>query len=474
MAGPAGGALGLRRWGGRAGPPAGGAPPPPPRPGEVLAGDLRALGAASLPPGGLAALPAGARVGRCLLQVEEAVDVARPAAGRFGPAAAGGGRRCLKLLLCDGEAECVALEAAPCPAIPAAPPPGSKLLVEGALVRGGAILLEPGTFVWLGGQVPAFVACANRAAAAWKSAVSWKNFRPRGTAPSLEDLGRLARDAFEAAAAEARAGGVPGARVAVPGGPAVPEGAEAIRAGTEGAPLEQGGGSGPLSAGAPGASPPPGTPSAGSPPRRSSQRLRRLKRAREEGAVDDPSHGLVVVPESPDAAGDPIESSLPPPPAGPANPPSAAGRGGREEAPAAATTSFLADELLLPAAAETRRFQVRASIVSVCRVSSVNDAPPTRVRPAWDAAVVVEDGTASVAVTLHPVLAESVMGMSTEAHSRLSEGEQLAHLARLNQRLTSWVGLAEVEVSPAPRGGAGPPHAMTMVSVDPLITRATV
>ena len=32
--------------------------------------DLRALGAASLPPGGLAALPAGARVGRCLLQVE--------------------------------------------------------------------------------------------------------------------------------------------------------------------------------------------------------------------------------------------------------------------------------------------------------------------------------------------------------------------------------------------------------------------
>ena len=215
------------------------------------------------------------------------------------------------------------------------------------------------------------------------------------------------------------------------------------------------------------------SPSSGSPPRRSSQRLKRLKRAREEGQVGFPGLGAVMVPESPDAAGDPIENSLPPLPAGPASQPVASGWGGREESPAAATTSFLADELLLPAAAETRRFRVWASIVSVCRVSSVHDAPPTRVRPAWDAAVVVEDGTASFAVMLHPGLAESVMGMSTGTHSQLSEGEQLAHLARLNQRLTSWVGLAELEVPPAPPGGATPARTMAMVSVDPPIKPAT-
>ena len=252
-----------------------------------------------------------------------------------------------------------------------------------------------------------------------------------------------------------------------------PQGA-ALQGRREEAPIDLSGGAGARAAGAPAASPPPGTPGSGSPPRRSSQRLKRLKRAREEAEVGNPGLGAVMVPESPDAAGDPIENSLPPLPAGPASQPDALGWGRREESPAAATTSFLADELLRPAAAETRRFRVWASIVSVCRVSSVHDAPPTRVRPAWDAAVVVEDGTASFVATLHPGLAERVMGMSTGAHSQLSEGEQLAHLARLNQRLTSWVGLAELEVPPAPAGdGAAPPRTMAMVSADPPIKPAT-
>ena len=450
--------LGLRRWGGAAGGgPRGGA-------GEVLGADLRGAGAASLPEGGLGALPAGARVGRCLLQVEEAVDVGRPAAGRFGPAPAGG-RRCLKMLLCDGEAECVALEAEPCAAIPAAAPPGAKILVDGAEVRQGALLLKPGTFVWLWGQGPAFVSCANQAAGAWKAAATWKNFQPRAAAPTLQELGQLAREAFEAAAA-----GLPGLLPTAAGGVQgrAGEGAVDRRGGADVGLGRDGEATEPIdldeglhTAGAPDAprgSPPGEVPPLSPPLQRSSQRLRRLKRGREsEQGPDD-----VMVPESPEAAGDPIvPASLPMPR------PAHASRGlSGWEVPVAST--FLADELRA-AATPGRSFCVRASVASVCRVYSVDDGSPPRARETWDVALAIEDGTASAVVELGSKLAEEVMGMSPDTHSRLGENEQLAHLARINQRLTSWVGHAELAVQDSGSGaGLSRPRLLMSLMAPPV------
>ena len=83
--------------------------------------------------------------------------------------------------------------------------------------------------------------------------------------------------------------------------------------------------------------------------------------------------------------------------------------------------AFLADELLA-AAAQRSTFHIQASIVSISRISSVDDGDLPRARPFWDVAVVLEDGTASAVVELHPDLAEKMMGMSTGMHSQLGEG----------------------------------------------------
>ena len=158
----------------------------------LLRGDLRALGCASLPAGGLGGLHGRRLPSRALVQVEEAVDVGKPATAKYEERREH--VRCLKLLLSDGEQTVVGVEFTSCPALPSVPVPGTKLVLDAPLVRHGALLLESGTVAVLGGEVPGLVAAARRASESWVKHVGWRNYKG-GESKSLDELVALAREA---------------------------------------------------------------------------------------------------------------------------------------------------------------------------------------------------------------------------------------------------------------------------------------
>ncbi|PRW59034.1 recQ-mediated genome instability 1 [Chlorella sorokiniana] len=145
-----------------------GAAPPPVRAKAVLqqllAADLNQCGAAALPPG-VQGLHDTTLPGKLLLQVDEVLNIAAAVRERY--SGHDGGHRCLKLLLTDGVQQVAAVEYRPTPALHSAMPAGCKLVVQGAAVRRGILLLTPQCCAVLGGGVPRLEDARRRMVAHW-------------------------------------------------------------------------------------------------------------------------------------------------------------------------------------------------------------------------------------------------------------------------------------------------------------------
>ncbi|EFN57844.1 hypothetical protein CHLNCDRAFT_51164 [Chlorella variabilis] len=170
---------------------------------QLLHSDLNQCGAAALPQE-VQALHDTVLPGKLVLQVDEVVNIGVAVRERY--SGNDGSSRCLKLLLTDGVQHVAAMEYRPTPALHSAMPAGTKLVVQGAAVRRGILLLTPQTCAVLGGRVARLEEARQRMVAHWTQPAVGR----RGPPPSMQEaMAAASRAAWAADPAPGSAGAHP-------------------------------------------------------------------------------------------------------------------------------------------------------------------------------------------------------------------------------------------------------------------------
>ncbi|KAI7842146.1 hypothetical protein COHA_004170 [Chlorella ohadii] len=156
---------------------------------QLLAADLNQCGAPSLPPG-VQGLHDTTLPGKLLLQVDEVFNIGAAVRERY--SGNDGGQRCLKLLLTDGVQQVAAVEYRHTPALHSAMPAGCKLVVQGAAVRRGMLLLTPQCCAVLGGGVPRLEDARRRMVAHWTQPAVGRRGPPPTMAQATAEATRAA------------------------------------------------------------------------------------------------------------------------------------------------------------------------------------------------------------------------------------------------------------------------------------------